>query len=208
MKTSIKITLLFLTICCTKVGLAQSKTKTDSIDYLPDTAKTQGKYQGPFTFNSYAAYAAAQKRNVVTVNGLIIYDTDSQPIPMYVVFIPCERSDKQSLTDFVKKQLVKGPKSGYTVYFQGVRWMLKNTKELVENLERVPLLYGINRKPEKVSYVSMIFDRTFLAEKKKAPVAAPVIVNVVVDDTTFKLRIIDDDGDLGVLKAFDKGRNP
>ncbi|NNU33615.1 hypothetical protein HK413_04640 [Mucilaginibacter sp. S1162] len=135
---------------------------------------------------------------------MIIYDTDSQPIPMYVVFIPCERSDKQPLTDFVKKQLIKGPKTGYIVYFQAVRWILTNTEELVENLESVPLLYGINRKPEKVSYVSMIFDRTHLAEQEKAPIAAPIIVDVIVDNATFKLRIIDDDGDLGVLKAFEK----
>jgi len=156
-----------------------------------------------FTFSSYLEYAAAQQRDVITNTGLMIYSTNNQPIPMYVFFIPCENPNGKSLHSLVQSTLSDTAKSAYVTYFQGIRWTLENVADLIRELEYLDIQYGKNKAEMKISYVTMLFDKTFTKDNiEKVP--EPVNVNVKIDSSEYKLRVFQDSGEHGVLKSINE----
>jgi len=80
--------------------------------------------------------AKAQNRKLFAMEGIIFYfDTDS--IPQEVYLIPVKLNYKGDFEDFVHKTLDSFQGKALDVYFQGMRWMMPNLLEEVQNMKYI-----------------------------------------------------------------------
>jgi hypothetical protein len=156
------------------------------------------------SLTSYMEYAIAQKKDLSVVNGVIIYSTEQQEIPMVIVFIPAILKPGESFDSFLNRSFLDRSNQAYIVYFQGIRWILRDLADTINSLKFVPLSYGINDKPMKASYGKLTFDKTFPGDPDNVQKLEETKVNVTFRKRIFTLNVSEWPDTMGTAKLFEK----
>ena len=153
---------------------------------------------------SYMEYATAQKKVLNVKEGIVIYSTDEQEVPMVVVFIPAVLKSKEDFSTFLKRAFSDPASSAYIVYFQAVRWILPDIADTIRSLKSNPLQYGVNKKEMKVSYGRLTFDKTYAHDPENVQDLSSGEVDIIYTGNRFTLTVSEWPDVNGTLKLFEK----
>lgn len=155
------------------------------------------------SLTSYLDYANAQNKVIDTVKGIIIYP-DTSGIPQEVLFIPTTEPLGGSFNTYLSDFLSKRSPLAYTVYFQGIRWIVPDIADTLSSLIYIKgslnqyIIGGI--KEVRISYGGFVFDKREIPALDKTP--KPVLLSV--NGKSYSLSYLDFNNELGIPKAFEK----
>jgi hypothetical protein len=156
---------------------------------------------------NFINYTDAQDIKLDSVKGLIIYPNDSA-IPQDVLFIPTTRSLGGSFNEFVKDVLKDSSSICYVTYFQGIRWIMQDLKEVIDSLkyEKGTLsLFLLGKiKKVRVSYGIIVFNKDQLKMITEPVDRTPKPLTITFDGLSFEIHYVNMVNDLGIPKGFQK----
>jgi len=153
---------------------------------------------------SYLNYAIAQKRDLSVAEGIIIYSTVASDIPQEVFFIPVAINKDRNFDAFIKETLSNPSNYTYVVYFQGIRWIMPDLSSVVRSLKSVPIQYGTKNKLMQLSFGKITFDKTYPGDPDIEIDLTVTKVDVIYNETPFKLNVTEWPAANGVAKLFEK----
>jgi hypothetical protein len=153
---------------------------------------------------AYLKYANWQKRELSSIEGIVIYDDSSIAIPAYVVFIPVTFEKGKEVKQSLEETLLRPNPRAYIIYFQAIRWILPDLADIVKSLNYIKVNYGGLYLSRKVSYGKFTFDKTLKGDESIPTDNTITRVPVQIDDKVLFLYISELTDDMGTPKLFEK----
>ncbi|MBC7401493.1 MAG: hypothetical protein H7289_16260 [Mucilaginibacter sp.] len=156
------------------------------------------------TASLYLQFANAQGRDLNTKDGIIIYSTDSEEIPMYIMFIPANLEKNESFNDLLSRTLSKKETLTYIVFFQAIRWTQPDIGTIMSSINFENGNYGTLHKSVKVSYGRITFDKTYPGDPEIEEDTTITQTKLYYKDFEFSINVTEWPRLMGVPKVFER----
>ena len=154
--------------------------------------------------SSYLEYAQAQKKDLSSVEGIVIYDDTQQPVPPVMIFIPATLNNEKNIVDLLKEKLSDSNTRGFIIYFQSLSWILPDLEDTIKSLKYTIINYGGLNKQHKVSYGKFTFDKTIKGDSDNIEDKTVTRVPILLNEKKFNLLVSELPNAMGTPKLFEK----
>lgn len=158
--------------------------------------------------SAYLEYAKAQNKELLTVEGIVIYDNSVTALPMFMIFIPAKIEKNVKIEKCMEETLLKPDSRGYIIYFQSIKWILPNLEDIVRTLDYKLIKYGDSSKSCKISYGRFTFDKSIKGDPENITLNNVITqVPIFLGDRKLVLLVSELAEDIGTPKLFEAINN-
>lgn len=123
-------------------------------------------FLGMIGLTNYLNFAKEHNRKLNRYEGIMIWNPKFGSLPQDVLFVPAYWDKKGSFEDFLKNEFSKKDFIIYQIYFQGIRWILPDLEQKLNDTKYVAIGLGYEYQISKVSYVALTFSPDSMIEEE------------------------------------------
>lgn len=152
--------------------------------------------------SNYRAYATKHNISLTRYEGIIVWNPKLGALPQEVLFFPAKWNKQGSFKEFLLQELQRPNATAYQIYFQGMRWILPNLEESLNNTKSIEILVGSPPSLCRASYVALTFG-PYTPDEDNFTFEETHNLAISIDNVTKQVKLKDWPDQLGIAKLYE-----